>query len=296
MLTRVRRYDIKGFDAPTIKWMQKQKNGYSYRLSHVIMPPVESVYSVLKGTVIGGDTIFSEFLNICTGFEATDLLTWAGISAEINPATGSSPQDAYTVFTRNYKLGSKSISNACLDMNVKMFNTYNYTLFAPDNSAMQKAYTNGLPRWDDIVALFEKYPQDEEHDISDAEQADMKRAKKMIAQIRDFVRYHFVTSSVYADNTVDGGRYQTLSSDAMGVAKEVTISGGSGNLTVSDLKPGHTVTVSAGDSRKLSNKMARDYWLNASKTQATGIETSSFCAVHQISEPLCVNVSGKYNE
>ena len=293
---RGRRYDIKGFDAPTIKWMQKQKNGYSYRLCHVIMPPVESVYSVLKGTVISGDTIFSEFLNVCTGFEATDLLTWAGISAEINQATGSSPQDAYTVFTRNYKLGSKSISNACLDMNVKMFNTYNYTLFAPDNSAMKKAYANGLPRWDDIVALFEKYPQDEEHDISDAEQADMQRAKKMISQIRDFVSYHFVTNSVYADNTVDGGRYQTLSSDAMGVAKEVTISGGSGQLTVSDLKPGHSVTVNAGDSHKLSNKMTRDYWLNAPKTQATGIETSSFCAVHQISEPLCINASGKYNE
>jgi len=289
-------FHIKGFEAPAIKWMQKQKNGYSYRLSHVIMPPVESVYSVLKGTVIEGDTVFSEFLDVCTGFEATDLLTWAGISAEINTATGSSPQDAYTVFTRNYKLGSKSISNACLDMNVKMFNTYNYTLFAPDNSAMQKAYANGLPRWDDIVALFEKYPQDEEHDISDAEQADMKRAKKMISQIRDFVRYHFVTSSVYADNTIEGGRYQTLSSDAMGVAKEVTISGGSGQLTVSDQKAGHTVTVNASDSRKLSNKMARDYWLNASKTQATGIETSSFCAVHQISEPLCINSSGKYNE
>ena len=149
----------------------------------------------------------------------------------------------------------------------------------------------------DVEALaFEKYPQDEEHDISDAEQADMQRAKKMISQIRDFVRYHFVTNSVYADNTVDGGRYQTLSSDAMGVAKEVTISGGSGQLTVSDLKPGHSVTVNAGDSHKLSNKMTRDYWLNAPKTQATGIETSSFCAVHQISEPLCINASGKYNE
>ena len=292
---RGRRYDIKGFDVPTIKWMQQQKNGHSYRLSNVIMPPVESVYSVLKGTVIEGDTVFAEFLEACTGFEATDLLTWAGISAEINKATGSSPQDAYTVFTRNYKLGTTSISNACLDMNVKMFNTYNYTLFAPDNAAMQKAYANGLPRWTDIVALFEKYPQEEEHEISDAEQADMARAKDMITQIRDFVRYHFVTNSVYADNTVEGGRYQTLSSDAMGVAKEVMISGGDGRLSVAD-QTGRTISVSASDARKLSNKMTRDYWLNASKTQATGIETSSFCAVHQISEPLCGNASGKYNE
>lgn len=181
-------------------------------------------------------------------------------------------------------------------MNVKMFNTYNYTLFAPDNSAMQIAYTNGLPRWSDIVALFEKYPQEEEHDISPAEQADMDLAQQMITQIRDFVRFHFVTNSVYADNTIDVGRYQTLSSDVTGVSKEVFLSGGNGEIVISDQKPGHTVTVSANDSQKIVNKMTRDYWFNAKKTSATSIITSSFCAVHQISEPLYGNASGKFNE
>jgi uncharacterized surface protein with fasciclin (FAS1) repeats len=277
--------------APRIKWLQHQKNGWSYRLDRVVQPPHKSVYSVLAD-----NAQFSEFLEACTGFDATDLLAWAGISADINKATGSSPQDAYTIFTRNYKLGSTSIENACLDYNVKMFNTYNYTLFAPDNTAMQQAYADGLPRWADIVALFEKYPQEEEHEISDAEKADMDLAKTMISQIRDFVRYHFVTNSVYADNTVEGGRYQSLCSDATGVAKEVNISGGNGELVLQDQKAGHTVTVRANDGGKVVNKMTRDYWFNAAKTTATGIETSSFCAVHQISEPLYGNASGKFNK
>ena len=277
--------------APRIKTLQQQKNGWAYRLDRVIQPPHKSVYAVLDEN----RDRFSEFLEACTGFQATDLLTWAGISADVNEATGSSPQDAYTIFTRNYKLGTTSIANACLDYNVKMFNTYNYTLFAPDNTAMAQAYADGLPHWSDIVALFEKYPQEEEHEISAAEQADMNTAKEMITQIRDFVRYHFVTNSVYADNTIEGGRYQSLSSDATGVAKEVNISGGDGTIVLTDRKAGHTVTVNANDGSRIVNKMTRDYWFNSDRRNATAIETSSFCAVHQISEPLYGNTSGKFN-
>ena len=282
--------------APRIKKIHHQKNGNAYRLDRVIQPPHKSVYAVLKE-----NAQFTDFLEICTGFEATDLLAWAGISDK--RVAGKSPQDAYTIFTNSTMLVAegegdnvKAVANTCLDMNVKMFNTYNYTLFAPDNAAMKKAYADGLPRWTDVVALYEKYPQDEEHDITAAEQADMNRALKMITQMRDFIRYHFVTNSVYADNTIEGGRYQTLCSDATGVSKEVVLSGGNGQLTVSDLKSGHSVIISAGDSQKVVNKMTRDYWFNAKKTSATSIITSSFCAVHQISEPLYGNASGKFNQ
>jgi hypothetical protein len=240
---------------------------------------------------------FSEFLMACTGFDATELLAWAGISDEVNKATGSSEQDAYTIFTRNYKLGSTRTNDACLDYNVKMFNTYNYTLFAPDNKAMELAYAAGLPRWTNIVALFEKYPQEEDHEPDAEELADMAKAKTMITQIRDFVRFHFVTNSVYADNVVEGGRYQTLSSDATGVSKEITLQGGNGQLVVKDRSSsGHTVTINASDASKIVNKMTRDYWFNSSKLTATGIETSSFCAVHQISEPLYYNENARFDQ
>ncbi|MCR4602108.1 MAG: fasciclin domain-containing protein [Prevotella sp.] len=282
--------------APRIKKIYNEKNGHAYRLDRVIQPPHKSVYAVLMES-----ENFTEFMEACTGFQATDLMTWAGISADINKATGASEQDAFTIFTSNYKLGSTTINDACLDYNVKMFNTYNYTLFAPDNKAMEIAYQNGLPRWSEILALFEKYHQEdqdeteESSEISAEEQQDMDRAKAMIKCIRDFVRYHFVTSSVYADNEVAGGDFQSLSSDATGVAKEVSISGGNGKITVTDLK-GHSVTVDAANTNMLVNKMARDYWFNAAKKTATAIETSSFCAVHQISEPLYNNASGRFDQ
>ena len=277
--------------APTIKTIYREKNGNAYRLDRVIQPPHKSVYAVLKE-----NDQFSEFVLACTGFEATELLAWAGISDVIKETTGSSEQDAYTIFTRNYKLGSTKTDDACLDMNVKMFNTYNYTLFAPDNEAMEKAYAAGLPHWDDVVDLFNKYDHEEDVEPTDEEVLDQQQAKKMITQIRDFIRYHFVTNSVYVDNTIEGGRYQSLSSGETGVAKEMNISGGDGQLVISDLKPGHSVTVKASDTSKVVNKMTRDYWFNASKTVATGIQTSSFCAVHQISEPLFYNANGRFDQ
>ena len=279
------------FPAPRIKQIYNEKNGITYRLDRIIQPPHQSVYSV-----ISSNPQFSEFLKACSGFDATDVLSWAGISAEPAVKGMPSPQDAYTIFTRNYKLGTTSIEEACLDYNVKMFNTFNYTLFAPDNAAMQKAYSNGLPRWDDIVALFHKYyPADGSDPVGTNEVADQATALKMITAIRDFIRYHFVTNSVYADNTVEGGRYQTLSSDATGVAKEVRLSGGNGQINITDAA-NHTVTVDANDASRLVNKMTRDYWFNTSKTKATSIETSSFCAVHQISEPLYRNANGRFIE
>lgn len=298
--------------APRIQNIYNEKNGHAYRVDRLIQAPHKSVYAVLNETVIEGDTVFREFLDACTGFQATDLLMWAGISPDEKVDAngnklGFSDQDAYIIFTRNYKLGATVHEDACLDYNVKMFNTYNYTLFAPDNTAMQKAFADGLPKWSDIVKLYEAYElkvqeynenrQEGDPDYEDTPQdkADQARAKEMIRQIRDFIRYHFATNSVYADNTVEGGRFQSLSSNATGVAKEMTVSGGEGRLSVTD-EAGHTVTIDAADSRRLVNKMARDYWFNNTKTAATAIETSSFCAVHQISEPLYNDASKRFDQ
>ena len=289
--------DPEKFPAPVIKHIYDgQKNGETFRLSRVIQPPLKSVYSVLAS-----NEQFSDFLEMCSGF-VPEMLEWAGVP-KVNPKNESlpSPQDAYTIFTRDYKLGATSIDEACLDYNVKMFNTYNYTLFAPDNTAMQQAYANGLPKWSDVQEMFEKWAERDQETLTDDEKSDMEAdqalAYLMIRAMRDFVRYHFVTGSVYADNSIEGGRYQTLSSDELGVAKEVVLSGGNGTISVSDQKSGHTVSVSdANGAQRVVNQMTRDYWFNNIKTQATAIETSSFCAVHQVSEPLYGNASGKFNE
>lgn len=255
-----------------IKAVYNEKNGTAFRVSNIIQAPQNSVAKTLKN-----NDQFSEFYEACAGFSATDILKWAGISDETN-SFGTTEQDQYIIFTSTYGTGKNAIKKACLDENVKMFNTYNYTLYAPDNAAMEEAYANGLPRWSNIQALFEEYG-DEAPDNVRAE------VLEQIKAIREFVRYHFQSISLYADKTVEGGTYQTLATNELGLANEIKVSGGNDKIVVTD-GAGIQHVVDANASGKVTNAMARDYWFNNSAQSATAITTSSFCAVHEISKPF----------
>lgn len=255
-----------------IESVHNQSNGDAFRIDHIIQAPQRSVSRVLRDY-----DQFTEFYEACSGFSADNILTWAGISADRN-SFGTTEQDQYIVFTSTYGTGNNAVTNACLDENVKLFNTYNYTLYAPDNAAMEKAYANGLPRWTEIQELFDTYGDEASSEIRN-------KAKKMINAIRKFVRYHFQSISLYADNVVTGGEYQTLATDVLGLAKKIEISGGNGEITIKD-EIGLSRTVNAKNNATVSNQMARDYWFNSSRTNATEITTSSFCAVHEITDPL----------
>lgn len=255
-----------------IKAVYNEKNGTAFRVSNIIQAPQNSVAKTLKN-----NDQFSEFYEACAGFSATDILKWAGISDETN-SFGTTEQDQYIIFTSTYGTGKNAIKKACLDENVKMFNTYNYTLYAPDNAAMEEAYANGLPRWSNIQALFEEYG-DEAPDNVRAE------VLEQIKAIREFVRYHFQSISLYADKTVEGGTYQTLATNELGLAREIKVSGGNDKIVVTDGADIQHV-VDANASGKVANAMARDYWFNNSAQSATAITTSSFCAVHEISKPF----------
>lgn len=86
-------------------------------------------------------------------------------------------------------------------------------------------------------------------------------------------------------------------SDKKGVAHELVVGSQDGVLTVSDGKSGHKITVKASDAgSRLVNKMTRDYWFTSDRSNASAIQTSSFCAVHQISEPLYYNNDGRFDK
>lgn len=268
-----------GLEASTIMIDYTQKNGHAYRLDKVIQAPQNSVSKILRS-----DDRFSDFYEACSGFSATTLLNWCGIS-DVTNQFGTTPQDQYITFTSTYGTGNNKVLNACLDENVKMFNTYNYTLYAPNNDAMQKAYAEGLPRWSDIEALFNKYShEDGDEDVSPEEERDQMLAYSMVKVLRDFVRYHFHGISLYADNKGGTKRYQTLCTDNVGVAKEVDVTVGNNKLVITD-GTGTPKTIAA-DGVHMVNKMARDYWFDKQRLQATSITTSSFCAVHELTEPL----------
>ena len=273
-----------------ITGMYDERNGVAFRIDRIIETPRNSVYKTLKET---HQDHFSKFFSLCEWLDGSEeLMNWLGISDEPN-SFGVSPQDRYRVFTSTYGSGANAIGDACLDMNVKMFNTYNYTLYAPSNAAMDAAYSKGLPRPEEMDAEYERLNQ--LADGSDEQEVGKALLYEQLGIIRNFVRYHFQSVSVYADNVVADGKYSTMLSDEVGVAYVNQVSGGDGKLQVTDAH-GTVHTIDANRTDKYSNLMTRDYWFDGEKTsKATAIKTSSFCVIHELSEAMNWLSSDRYD-
>lgn len=294
-------YRLNGYKvrpASKITKTYNQANGKSYAIDHIIQAPFQSVYSVIKDSEKDGEKCFSEFYNLCTDGDMDDIMRFASDKmAKTNEGTGKPNLMVYHPFV-----------DGGIDMNVNYFRSYNYTVYAPDNAAMQEAYSRGLPKWSDLKAIYDQYNDtlqaiqqgaETSQEMLNEIQAARDKVLAMVEEINDFVRYHFQDNSIYADQTVKGGDYPTACADSLGLSQTLTISGGNGNITISD-RQGQTITIKANDSQKLVNKMTRDYVFSRTENKTTGqitkkLTTSSFAAVHQISTPLCSHSNGRYD-
>ena len=254
-----------------------QKNGVAYAIDHIIQAPQRSVLSVLEEDA-ATTARFSEFLSLCNDFDMDELMAFASDRlSEKNEVTKKLRMAAYHPF---------AAKNGLTD-NVNYFNSFNYTVYAPDNEAMQKAYAMGLPKWSDIKAIYEpvkdQYEQEKaDKHISPEIQEARDKALAMVEEINNFIRYHFQDNSIYADNVIETGVYSTACSDTLGIRQRLTIEGGKGIIRVTD-KSGQTITIDANSSTHYVNIMTRDYELNK---KSHVINNSSFAVVHQISTPL----------
>lgn len=242
-------------------------NGYAYMINEPMMPTIESVYSALYN-----NPEFSEFLELCNTDES--VLTEIGITA-------TSEQAKYKVFVDN-----KGIP--CFDpvtgdvkekaTNVRFFNNYRYTVYVPNNDAMQAAYAAGLPTWQDVRDILQLDLEDDEKTDLTPEQEEERniKVKAMITAIVNFVKYHFQDNSVFADApAIATTQYETATINSeTGVYCKVKVSSeGNGSLTVQDV---------AGHTRKITNNkniIARDYITAGQQSAIANTITSSSSAV-----------------
>ena len=257
-------------------------NGSAFVIDHVIQAPETSVYGCLNT-----NSQFSKFLELCQPTDLSKLLSSIGVN--------TTNQKQYTVFTDVFADNTtQNKAYDCLDYNVKFYNTYNYTLYAPNNEAMEEAFANGLPTWEQVQQVM----TDAEHADEAGLAAAKAKALKMAETIRNFIRYHFQDFALYADNEIaygdaqeltDGSHRYITSCNIDGSYQRLDVKGGNGQLQVKD-QTGVPANIKE-NSGKLVNFMARDYTFKSSK-----INTSSFTAIHEISKPLCWKSSGKYDE
>lgn len=240
-------------------------NGVAYRLNHLIQAPQNSVYSVLSDH--DNYPQFNKFYELCQVDEK--VCQWAGINT--------------TTFNKQYKVfATGGLSSN--DRVINFFNSYNYTVYAPNDDAMTIAHQQGLPTMDDVVALYDEYSGND----ADPKEAQAAKAKafKMLQEINRFIRYHIQDNSVFADNVITTSAYQTACVDDSKMFQKLTVSGGRGDLVVKDnYALAHNLSgIEIKDSnkdREVVNLMTRDYVI-----ESNAISTSSFAVVHEISKPL----------
>ena len=275
---------------PTIEEAESKQNGVAYTIDQVIQAPQQSVLSVLKA-----HEQFSDFLDLCTwkmdiseadeanNFSSEALMEFASNRLVRKSAiTGKMGYESYETFK----------AKGGLTDNVNYFNSYNYTVFAPDNDAMREARELGLPTWNDVKAVYDQWAEQwkseqeaKKNPYSPELQAARDQVLAMIEEINTFIRYHVQDNSVFADNVVETGEFPTASADTLGIRQKLTIGGGNNVLTVRDRK-GQTISVDANDASKVSNALTRDYVFSG-----RSISTSSFAVVHQVSTPLSTHIN-----
>ncbi|MDR1436979.1 MAG: fasciclin domain-containing protein [Candidatus Symbiothrix sp.] len=222
------------------------QNGSTYLINKVMQMPLRSAYSEL-----GNKEDFSEFFDLC--FDVKEILD------------GSSKAGG-VIFGRN---------GTGIDENVRFFNTFHYTVYAPSNKAIRQAIADGLiMRWEDIEKLKD---------------ADYTRYLREATNLYDFLSYHFQDNSVYISDKFDEPvEYETANlergSDGAltGKFRKLKITADGTDLWVQGAGNQTPVKVNRNDPAYY-NLMVRDYQFTAS---SYNLSTSSFAVIHQIDEVL----------
>lgn len=160
-----------------------------------------------------------------------------------------------------------------LDYNIKMFNTYHYTVYVPNNESVLAAISEGLPTWETINA-----------------QTDQTIKDKLTLELTNFLRYHFQDNSLYINNVTTGiNPYETSAYSLTGKKsyyKLYTKLDPNGLTLYGDpidrSRPVHVKTTNG-----LYNIMSREFKFDSGDLlKVKNIETSSFAVIHEIDNVL----------
>ena len=252
--------DILNNKQSNVSQIFSQANGKTYFLDKPIQPALKSVYRTLYET-----PEFSEFFNLLSGAPADSIL--------VNAGTADS------------------------DWRVKFFNAYNYTVYVPTNTAVQKALADKIIlSWTDINNL----------NASDKAAATHKLIR--------FLKYHLQVNAIFVGNKTVEGVYKTatLKTDnvttGLGTSKnkflKLRVSGTGGDLTITTEtgKIAHILKSDPVTGRPLYNLISKEYifaknpiaYNNIASTGAvvlplfstSTIMTSSSAVIHQIDNVL----------
>ena len=151
----------------------------------------------------------------------------------------------------------------------RLMGNYHYTLYAPTNEAMEKAFAAGLPT------------------IDEYEETTDERAEEIVSIWRDFIRYHVQENAVFVDGvTVTDNFLSAKTNPQTGRPYGMHVEADAGGITVTD---GTNQQVKV-NTQKAYNQMAREYWgnygTNTLYTSSLESVATTTIVVHAIDTPL----------
>lgn len=173
-------------------------NGIAIPLDGVVMGSSKSVAKTLRDAVDAtGDPVFYEFYSLveaCAVSISNGKDGWQAGDQEIGNLFNLKAKGA---------VGAEDVESNS-GKATYLLNNYHYTVYAPTNEAMMKAYEAGLPTLDDLVEA-EMLDDSLEIDPSSPD----SHAGKILEVMLDFVKYHIQDNSLFIDEGFRGGEYET---------------------------------------------------------------------------------------
>ena len=258
------------------------QNGTAYVADGLAMGTTKSVCQILNEK-----EDFSEFLAMLQACGAVSI-------ADAKDNWYAADQQFGNLLHYSEKDGKKSVNY--------LLNAYHYTIYAPTNNAMQKAYAMGLPSLDDLDAA----------ENLDNEEGGTFHQDSIKAVMLDFIKYHIQDNSIFVDDGFEPGNYES-GKTKLHIA---TADEEEGTEVVENYTPGRpykinvvscssdgiTIKDEMQNEIKISkregyyNLMAREWWLIDEKNKkeiktpySCKIDNSSSAVIHAVDTPLLYN-------
>lgn len=221
-------------------------NGRIFFINRVLQDPTHSVKNILSL-----HEEYSSFYNLLIGNDA--VFKYFDKDKEIS-----------SIFSLN-----KTSESSGLGEIVSSFNNFRYTVFVPTNAAIAEAFRKdkNLHTWEEI-----------------ADQDDATIKREWAVHLIRFLKYHFMDNSIYVDNKVSTGTYETAARSNSSKFQTLKVSNNGSNLSITDA---HGNVAHVSKQAGLYNVQGRDFIVNAEDYRnAEQMISSSFSVIHLIDKAL----------
>ena len=221
-------------------------NGRIFFINRVLQDPTHSVKNILSL-----HEEYSSFYNLLIGNDA--VFKYFDKDKEIS-----------SIFSLN-----KTSESSGLGEIVSSFNNFRYTVFVPTNAAIAEAFRKdkNLHTWEEI-----------------ADQDDATIKREWAVHLIRFLKYHLMDNSIYVDNKVSTGTYETAARSNSSKFQTLKVSNNGSNLSITDA---HGNVAHVNKLAGLYNVQGRDFIVNAEDYRnAEQMISSSFSVIHLIDKAL----------